>query len=112
MNKIIYISGKITGDENYIKKFAEAERILTEKGFKVINPCKIGECEFFSYEQFLHIDFALIDCCDALFMLPDWRNSKGAIREWHYAQAKGKTIIFHFELNEIEKKIKEPSPFI
>ena len=68
MNKIIYISGKITGDENYVKKFAEAERILTEKGFKVINPCKIGEYEFFSYEQFLHIDFALIDCCDALFM--------------------------------------------
>lgn len=31
MNKIIYISGKITGDENYIKKFAEAEKILTEK---------------------------------------------------------------------------------
>lgn len=102
MNKIIYISGKITGDENYVKKFAEAERILTEKGFKVINPCKIGEYEFFSYEQFLHIDFALIDCCDALFMLPDWRNSKGAIREWHYAQAKGKKIVFYY--SELEDK--------
>lgn len=111
MNKIIYISGKITGDENYVKKFAEAERILTEKGFKVIIPCKIGEYEFFSYEQFLHIDFALIDCCDALFMLPDWRNSKDAIREWHYAQAHGKTIIFQHELSEIEKKISIPSPF-
>jgi hypothetical protein len=44
-------------------------------------------------------------------MLPDWRNSKGAIREWHYAQAHGKTIIFQHELSEIEKKISIPSPF-
>ena len=85
---------------------------ITGKGYNVINPCKISEYEFLSYEQYLHIDFALIDCADALFMLPDWKNSKGAIREWHYAQAKVKTIIFHFELSEIEKKLKEPSPFI
>lgn len=93
----IYISGKITGDDNYKSKFAEAERILTEKGFNVINPCKVGEYEFFSYEQFLHIDFALIDCADALFMLEDWKDSKGALREWHYAQSHGKTIIFQHE---------------
>ena len=107
MKPIIYISGKITGDENYKEKFEAAEKLLTEKGFNVINPCKIGEYEFFSYEQFLHIDFALIDCADALFMLSDWKSSKGAIREWHYAQSKGKAIIFQHELSEIEKKIKK-----
>lgn len=109
--KIIYISGKITGDDNYKAKFAEAEKLLAEKGFNVINPCKVGEYEFFSYEQFLHIDFALIDCADAIFMLSDWQNSKGAIREWHYAQSHGKTVIFQYELSEIEKKITRQSPF-
>lgn len=108
---IIYISGKITGDDNYKAKFAEVEKTLSEKGFNVINPCKVGECEFFSYEQFLHIDFALIDVADALFMLGDWKNSKGALREWHYAQSRGKTIIFQYELSEIEKKITRLSPF-
>lgn len=112
MKPIIYISGKITGDDNYKTKFAEAEKALAEKGFNVINPCKVGEYNFFSYEQFLHIDFALIDVADALFMLGDWKNSKGALREWHYAQLNGKTIIFQHELSEIEKKIKKPSPFI
>ena len=100
--KIIYISGKITGDENYRQKFEAAEKLLKEKGYNVINPCKVGEYEFFSYEQFLHIDFALIDCVDAVFMLPDWEDSQGATREYHYAKAHGKTIIFYSELNEIE----------
>ena len=101
--KTIYISGKITGDDNFREKFAEAERILTEKNFNVINPCKVDEFGFFTYEQFLHIDFALIDCCDAIFMLPDWRNSKGAIREWHHAQSLGKKIIFYY--SELEEKL-------
>ena len=91
--RIAYISGKITGDDNYKAKFAEAEKLLTEKGFNVINPCKIGEYEFFSYEQFLHVDFALIDCADVLYMLSDWKESKGATREYHYAASKGKTVI-------------------
>ena len=108
MKPIIYISGKIAGDDNYISKFAEAEKTLAEKGFNVINPCKVGEYEFFSYEQFLHIDFALIDVADAIFMLADWKNSKGAIKEWHYAQSHGKTIIFQHELGEVDNKIAEP----
>lgn len=92
--KTIYLSGKITGEENYKEKFAEAESKLTEMGYKVVNPSVISVFDFFTHEQFLHIDYSLIDCCDALFMLPDWQNSKGAIKEWHYAEAHGKTIIF------------------
>ena len=91
---IVYISGKITGDENYREKFAAVEKVLNEKGYKVINPCRIGEYGFFSYEQYLHIDFALIDCSDALYMLTDWQDSEGATRERHYAEAKGKMILF------------------
>jgi hypothetical protein len=36
----LYISGKITGDENYQEKFAEAERRLVDAGYEVVNPAK------------------------------------------------------------------------
>lgn len=90
----VYISGKITGDDNYKVKFAEAENILAKKGFNVINPCKVGEYEFLSYEQFLHIDYALIDCCDGIYMLRDWKDSNGARLEFNYAKCKGKEILY------------------
>ena len=33
-----YLSGKITGDDDYRIKFEKAEKLLTQKGYKVLNP--------------------------------------------------------------------------
>lgn len=95
---IIYISGKITGNPDYKADFEKAEKTLREKGFNAINPCKIGEYDFFTYEQFLHIDFALIDIADAILMLPNWKSSKGANRELQYARSRGKCVILKDDL--------------
>lgn len=89
----VYISGKITGDTNYVKKFAEAEFDLRTRGYNVINPCDLCY-PFLSYEQFMHIDFALIDVSDAVYMLKDWEESVGAMREKVYAESKGKDIMY------------------
>ena len=37
----IYISGAITGTDDYMKRFAKAEKELTEKGYSVVNPAKV-----------------------------------------------------------------------
>ena len=37
----IYIAGKITGDSGYRSKFAEAQKILEERGYEVENPATL-----------------------------------------------------------------------
>ena len=93
----MYISGKITGDDDYRSKFAAKELELTRQGYNIVNPCCIGEHEFLSYEDFMHVDFALIDVCDAIYMMRDWKSSSGAQRELSYARAKGKKVFFEEE---------------
>ncbi len=38
---LIYISGKVSGTDDYMERFAKAEKKLTEQGFSVINPAKM-----------------------------------------------------------------------
>ena len=40
----IYLSGPITGTKDYMKRFAEAEQRLTERGHSVINPARVCAC--------------------------------------------------------------------
>ena len=103
---IIYISGKITGNKNCKEDFAGAELFLREKGFNVINPCTACELGFFEYEDFMRVDFALIDVADAVFMLENWRDSNGAFRERSYARAMRKTVLYQ-EDSELENCLAE-----
>ena len=89
---IIYISGAITNDFNYKEKFKKAEEKLLKMGHAVLNPTVVPP--MFSHEEHLHIDYAMIDICDGLYMLPDWRESKGANMEYDYAVRKGKKIFY------------------
>lgn len=102
----IYISGKITGNETYKDDFAGAETFLREKGFNVINPCTACELDFFGYEDFMRVDFALIDVADAVFMLENWKDSNGAFRERNYARAMRKTVLYQ-EDSELENRLTE-----
>ena len=36
----VYISGKITGNENYLEEFSKAEKELKYCGYDVVNPAK------------------------------------------------------------------------
>lgn len=99
----IYIAGKITGDNNYVTKFLKAKETLKSKGFNVVLPIDIADggpgeySHFFSYEQFLHVDYALIDVCDGIYMLKDWQQSKGARMELQYAADYQKEILYEDE---------------
>ena len=47
----LYISGKITGDKHYKRKFAKAKARLLKKGFDVISPADIRGYKFLTYEE-------------------------------------------------------------
>ena len=91
----VYISGPITGVEDYMVKFADAEKKLTGSGYTVVNPAKIncGMPDDMTYEEYMEIDLKLITMCDALYMLDGWEKSCGANREYGYAFGRGKIIM-------------------
>lgn len=95
---IIYISGTITNNPNYIKDFNTAEKKLKEKGYTVINPIKPPGLSYKDY-----IDIGLFDLmhCDAIYMLSNYNEkSKGATLELNYAKTVDLKIIWEKKENE------------
>lgn len=91
----IYISGKITNTDDYIKRFEKAEKELIRQGYEVINPARISAClPALEHEEYMRIDFALLEVCDAIYMLKGWGDSKGAREEYIQAFQDDKLILF------------------
>lgn len=92
----IYIAGKISGlnREDVIKKFEAAQKSLIAKGHQVFIPSVLPAYDEVSHEDYLHICYAMIDICDAVYMLSDWQQSKGARMELQYAADYRKKIIY------------------
>lgn len=79
----VYISGAITGlpKAKYEKHFEEAENFLEEKGFIAINPLKINHHEDtreWTWEDYMKADIAVLLKCKYIYLLPNWKKSKGA----------------------------------
>lgn len=92
---ILYLSGPITGVDNYQEIFRTARGRLAAMGYKVINPAEmIGVLhEGASYEDFLDIDLALLAKADVLVQPPDWEGSRGANRELGFALGTDKIVV-------------------
>lgn len=100
MRKKYYISGKISGLPYQIAvwEFAQAERLLLRHG-QVFNPINISPLK----EGKLWKDY-MIDClsvlleCDAIYMLRNWKDSKGARIEHAIATELGLKIIYQNQI--------------
>lgn len=94
-NRKIYISGKISGTDDYLERFDRAEKELSKQGYEVINPAYEGtKLKDASYEDYMELSFQLLKDCDIIYMLKDWRTSPGANQEYGYALAKNMEIRF------------------
>ena len=94
-NRKIYISGKISGTDDYLERFAAAEKKFSEQGYEVVNPAYEGtKLKDASYEDYMELSFQLLKDCDIIYMLKDWRTSPGANQEYGYALAKDMEIRF------------------
>lgn len=92
----IYISGKITGTDDYMERFAKAQKKLEEQGFSVINPAAVNSMlpKNTTWKQYMDMSILMLDMCDSIYMLKGWEKSCGANRELGYAMAKDMIIMF------------------
>lgn len=106
---IIYVSGKYSaptrdGIEKNIQSARRGAIAVWEKGHTALCPhlntqhfdddCKCG------YDDYIHGDLEMVTRCDAIFMLPGWQESKGAVRELAFARKC--EIAEFYSLDEIE----------
>lgn len=118
----VYISGPITGKGDAAKEtFAQAERELRDAGLEPVNPhaqdtVSNSEYESWSpekreafYHQALERDIRLLLDCDAVALLPGWRDSRGAFAEHHVACVTGKRIsnVEEFVQEALDRQIEE-----
>lgn len=92
----IYISGKISGlpYKEVEQRFEDAEALLTELGFEVINPLKNGLAAHEEWIKHLCKDIELLHSCDAIYMMDNWVTSTGADIEHYIAVRTKKDILY------------------
>lgn len=108
----IYISGKISGLplREVKEKFEKAEVHLEELCCIPVNPLKkSGFNPDASWEHHMIEDIRLLFECDAIYMLDDWLDSRGAIIEKNIAEITGKQVFFQSRLDENWKLISKTS---
>lgn len=100
----VYVAGPMRGLPLYnFPAFDAAENLLTGQGWEVYNPAKVdrdldglnpetGE-NIRPVEVYMRRDFEAILTCDAIAMLPGWRRSEGARREYSVATGIGLEVL-------------------
>ena len=90
----LYLSGAITGTDDYMDCFSMAEKSL-EAEHTIINPAKVNAQlpSDTDYEDYMKMSFCMLDMCDGIYLLKGWEKSCGSNRELGYAMAKGKIIL-------------------
>ena len=95
MRAKIYLSGAITGNPDYMAQFDEAEKELTAKGWRVLNPAKTSATlPATSYLVYMQLSLVQMQDASAIYMLQSWERSPGAVFEKHVAESMGYAVIF------------------
>ena len=99
--KVTYISGKISGLEKheYMKHFSDAEEFIRRHNGTPVNPAIFGEMyyPFIGYFPTLKACLAMLDGCDAIYMLKGYEDSYGAMSELGHAKVAEMDIFYEDE---------------
>lgn len=92
----IYISGPITGTEDYMERFARAEELLHAEGHAAVNPAKVGAQlpEETTHGEYMKLSIAMLGMCEAAFVMEGWERSKGCREEIRHALRNGIRVVF------------------
>lgn len=95
----VYIAGKVSGlsKDEIFRKFYGSGKQLKKDGHLMMSPAVLALNEGFEHSDYMHICYAMVDVCDAVFMQKDWQDSKGARMELQYAKKCRKQIIYEDE---------------
>lgn len=116
----IYLSGPITSQplEDARRIFESAEEFVAKLGHTAVNPMRNGLSPESPWEEHMKRDLAMLLECDTICMLPNFRESKGAMLELDVAIALGMGVLkytppFWYNASLAEKHlndiIEEPS---
>ena len=100
---LLYVAGKYKG-KNEAEKMAniglakQAAIELWNEGHAVICP-HMNTQDFEHYtnlenEDFVELDLLMVERCDGIVMLENWRESKGAIKELKHATEQGLRVYY------------------
>lgn len=105
----IYISGPITGTVGYMERFKKIEDRMTASGIVAINPARVNAQlpETLTHAEYMKTSIAMLDMCEAIYMMEGWQQSKGCTIEFEYAYEHG--ISIYFEKGRIDIKDIVPS---
>lgn len=96
----IYIAGKISGlsYSEAVAKFAKAADLLRRLGHEPVNPMEVngldGDGKEYPWAEYMKRDIPILLDCDAIYLLPDWQDSKGARLEKYIADELGMLIVY------------------
>ena len=111
----VYLSGKISGlsRATYMAHFAHAEELLRREGYRVVNPTRFAVCRWpwlyrlIGYEATLLYDIWRMTHCHRIFLIPGWRDSRGARIESFTAHVLGIYRLPSGKKEQLEKEMKE-----
>lgn len=91
----IYIAGKVTGLHypDVKQKFRAAENLLASQGYQVINPIQFIHPNT-SWEDAMKECMDQLHSCQAIYMLSDWLDSKGARLEYSRAIELNQMVLY------------------
>ncbi len=92
----IYVSGKISNlpKPEYESRFRVAEQHLKAMGYEVVNPLDLHETSAKTWDDFMITDILHLFKCDGIYMLNNWKDSKGARIEHAIAIECSKKIFY------------------
>lgn len=96
----IYLAGKITGmEQEAAQKFEQAEKQLSE--LDVVNPMKLPHKHGKSWREYLAECIQHLVTCEAIYLLDNWHQSRGARLEYLIARRLGLMIFFESNQQEV-----------
>lgn len=106
----IYIAGKISGEPlaQCTMKFGTIQKCLENLAHEAINPLEVCVGAGLSWHEAMRKDIKALMDCDAIYVLKDYTESRGALLEYQIAVAMD-FLIFR-SLEEVRKYNKAHSP--
>lgn len=92
----IYISGSITGTDDFMERFSIAQKKLERDGHDVVNPALVNSNlpKSTTYSEYMDMSICMLKMCDAIYLLDGWKSSRGANLEIIFAMLNDKKILY------------------
>lgn len=92
----VYIAGKVSGlpTGEVFTKFGQAEYWLKGLGHEVVNPLRLCSSDW-TWERCMRVCLTELMKCDAICLLKDWGESRGAITEHYLASRLGMRMMVY-----------------